>query len=218
MSVYIALAPAKIDRERIKIVFNMDCREKLLDEYIIHSNHHWIVILLALQEVTKLVWGLGNLIIWVIIYRNQLTKLKLLHPFHKRVFSIFMKLKPIINIFYHFNPWFQNTTKSEVKSNSLFKDGTKAVDNNNIMATSLVFNSMEAKIALSIMAIIIIFNLRLNNINNMFKFRLNNLGTSVRSSNTKTAIMMLILGIVTVIIMTSRNSIEEQIFKETSDL
>merc|ERR1712187_1017471 len=100
----------------------------------------------------------------------------------------------------------QNTTKSEVKSNSLFKDGTKAVDNNNIMATSPVFNSMEAKIALSIMAIIIIFNLRLNNINNMFKFRLNNLGTSVRSSNTKTAIMMLILGIVTVIIMTSRNS------------
>ena len=77
---------------------------------------------------------------------------------------------------------------------------------------------MEAKIALSIMAIIIIFNLRLNNINNMFKFRLNNLGTSVRSSNTKTAIMMLILGIVTVIIMISRNSIEEQIFKETSDL
>ena len=52
MSVYIALAPAKIDRERIKIVFNMDCREKLLDEYIIHSNHHLIAILLAFQEVT----------------------------------------------------------------------------------------------------------------------------------------------------------------------
>ena len=68
MSVYIALAPAKIDRERIKIVFNMDCREKLLDEYIIHSNHHLIVILLAFQEVTRLVWGLGNLIIWITIY------------------------------------------------------------------------------------------------------------------------------------------------------